>query len=345
MTQHQIEFRCGEQIRTLACRPDERLLYAGLQAGLELPYSCATGTCGNCKATLVSGTTRSLWPDAPGARAFRSPTDILLCQSVATSDAVIDVKAQVNGFSNLQAERFSAVIESVRPDADDLVWVELALDRPMALHPGQFVVLALDGVPGWRAYSPAQAGTPSRRLTLLIREAAAGEMSPRLCRPSAIGVRVDVFGPLGTAHVRPGVDKDLVAVVGGSGASVAIALLEWAQASGHLAQHHFTLVCGLRTLGATALLHRLAGAMARFPDQLDVTVAVSTEDAELDIGPLPLRVERGLVHEVAARQACADWRDRAVFVAGPAPMVQGTLRMLMKSARVAPNLVRYDSFT
>ena len=35
--------------------PGERILYAGLRAGIDLPYECATGTCGTCKAKLVSG--------------------------------------------------------------------------------------------------------------------------------------------------------------------------------------------------------------------------------------------------------------------------------------------------
>jgi toluene monooxygenase electron transfer component len=342
---HQVEFRRGEHTHKLACASGERLLYAGLQAGLDLAYSCATGTCGSCKATRMSGSTESLWPEAPGARALRSPTDILLCQSVATSDAVIDFKPQADGWPRPRPESWSGVVDSVQPDADGLVWVEIALDRPMALQPGQFVLLAMDGIAGWRAYSPAQSGTPSTRLALLVREAASGAMSPRLCAAGAVGQRLDLIGPLGAAHLRPGADGDLVAVVGGSGASVAVALLDWAEASGHLAQHRFTLVCGLRTLRASALLQRLAAAAARWPHTLDVTVAVSEADADAGLAPAPLRVERGLVHEVAARLASAAWRDRAVFAAGPAPMVQATLRMLMKTARVNPTQVRYDSFT
>lgn len=34
--------------------PGQRLLQAGLAARLGLPYECATGSCGNCKATIVN---------------------------------------------------------------------------------------------------------------------------------------------------------------------------------------------------------------------------------------------------------------------------------------------------
>ena len=39
---------------------------AGLKAGFPLPYECASGTCGACRASLVSGEVRELWARAPG---------------------------------------------------------------------------------------------------------------------------------------------------------------------------------------------------------------------------------------------------------------------------------------
>ena len=35
--------------------PGARILYAGLAAGINLPYECGSGTCGTCKARLVAG--------------------------------------------------------------------------------------------------------------------------------------------------------------------------------------------------------------------------------------------------------------------------------------------------
>jgi toluene monooxygenase electron transfer component len=48
--------------------PGERVLYAGLRAGIDLPYECATGTCGTCKAKATAGRVRDGWPQAPGRR-------------------------------------------------------------------------------------------------------------------------------------------------------------------------------------------------------------------------------------------------------------------------------------
>ena len=81
--------------RDFTCEPGEKILHAGLRSGVELPYECATGTCGTCKARLVSGRTESEWPEAPGRRylkgeaevgdeqKFEDPTVNQLCEMVA----------------------------------------------------------------------------------------------------------------------------------------------------------------------------------------------------------------------------------------------------------------------
>jgi hypothetical protein len=44
----------------------ENLLYAGLKQGLGLPYECATGTCGTCRARVMEGEVTIAWDQAPG---------------------------------------------------------------------------------------------------------------------------------------------------------------------------------------------------------------------------------------------------------------------------------------
>jgi toluene monooxygenase electron transfer component len=74
-----------------ACEPGEKILHAGLRSGVELPYECGTGTCGTCKARLVSGRVESEWPDAPGGRYLKSPAELLMCQCVARDDCALEV--------------------------------------------------------------------------------------------------------------------------------------------------------------------------------------------------------------------------------------------------------------
>ena len=73
------------------CEPYETALRTGLRAGLQLPYECASGGCGTCRAQLVDGTVHSLWDAAAGLseRDRRRGNRILMCQSVPQGDCTI----------------------------------------------------------------------------------------------------------------------------------------------------------------------------------------------------------------------------------------------------------------
>lgn len=341
-----IEARTPAGTQRFACGEGERLLYAGIGAGANLDYGCATGTCGDCRATLIEGSVEPAWPQAPGTRALRRPNEILLCQSIARGDCVIEARAGDCSHPRERGTSQRAVVARVIPSAEGLTWIELELQRPMRFHAGQFVLVAIEGVEGWRAYSPATAGDNVTRLALVVREKTGGGLSPLLCASSAIGREVDVFGPLGTAHVRPKQDTDLAIVVGGSGAAVALSLLDWAVRSGHLERHRVDVVCGLRSCACPQVLDRLAAAAKQGGDRVRVVVALSEDSKGPGDSTALVQFAAGLAHDAAAQLlAPPEWQQRSVFVAGPPPMVAATTRMLMKHARLNPAAIRYDSFS
>ena len=43
-----------------ACAEGQTVLDAALAAGVELPYSCRTGVCGNCAGRVAQGSVRGL---------------------------------------------------------------------------------------------------------------------------------------------------------------------------------------------------------------------------------------------------------------------------------------------
>ncbi|HET8588613.1 MAG TPA: 1,2-phenylacetyl-CoA epoxidase subunit PaaE [Nakamurella sp.] len=72
---------------SVVCGVDERILDAALRSRSDVPFSCAGGVCGTCRAKLRSGTVEmatnyALEPDELAAGY------ILTCQSVPTSEAV-----------------------------------------------------------------------------------------------------------------------------------------------------------------------------------------------------------------------------------------------------------------
>ncbi|MCC2677012.1 MAG: hypothetical protein K0R58_3959 [Ramlibacter sp.] len=242
-----IEVQSAGESHSFSCAPGERLLDACLRVGLNVSYGCATGTCGDCRATVIRGEVESLWADAPGARALRQPGEVLLCQTSARGSCLIEAKANASVYPRGVPQGFEGLIERIVPNDDGLTWVELALDRPIRFLAGQFVLVSMPGVQGYRAYSPAHDGQNVSRLSLVVRNKTAGALSPLLCSLDSVSRRVNVFGPLGSAHVRPDEDRDIAVVAGGSGAAVALSVLDWAVASGHLERNRLNLVCGLRT--------------------------------------------------------------------------------------------------
>ena len=72
----------------IAIGPDEHLLDAGLNAGLDLPFSCKAGVCCTCRAKVLDGTVvmdKNFTLEAPEvAQGF-----VLSCQARATSKRLL----------------------------------------------------------------------------------------------------------------------------------------------------------------------------------------------------------------------------------------------------------------
>src|SRR5437879_134976 len=230
------------------CGPGEKILHAGLRSGVELPYECATGTCGTCKARLVSGRAESEWPDAPGRRYFKSEADVLLCQSVARDDCAAEVGVALKPRQpTVTAPRaLGGVVRARRRLTHDVMAVDVDLDGPLDFEAGQFALV------------------------------------------TAPGTARDAF-----------------------------------------------------------FLDELEAFRARYPAQLAVTVALSDEDVapSLAAGYPALTFARGLVHAVAGERMTGRFADVRAYVAGPPPMVDASLRWLLREARLPPADIRYDKFS
>jgi toluene monooxygenase electron transfer component len=57
-----------------------------------------------------------------------------------------------------------------------------------------------------------------------------------------------------------------------------------------------------------------------------------------------LAFDKGFVHEVAARQMEDRYQNVRAYLAGPPPLVNGSIGMLLR-ARVTTDNIRYDKFS
>lgn len=328
----------------------EPVLHAGLRSGLDLPYECATGTCGTCRARVMTGDVDTGWLEAPGAsRLKREKGDILMCQAVACGDCLLRVPSEtpnLEGPADLP-RLHKGQIEVIACLTPDVIHIEITVPEPVTFEAGQFMVLTVPGVTGGRAYSMVNYAAGTDRLVFVIKRKPGGTFSDWLFEQDIIGTKVDLFGPLGKATFRPDESHDLVCITGGSGIAGIMSILAHATDTGHFSGHKGQLFFGVRTLADGFYLHQLASMVDRADGALEVTLALSDEAASLSTHPQfpKLRLANGFVHDVASSLINGPWENALGFVAGPPPMVDGAIRMLISEAGMTPSRIRYDKFS
>ena len=124
---------------------DDTLLEAALRAGLALDYGCSIGSCGKCKARIVSGEVRrTRHSDLALTAAEKSAGIALMCCNTAVGDVVIEAH-EAHGAADMPLQRIDARVKAVRSLAEDVRLLHLQTPRTNRLRflAGQSVSLAL----------------------------------------------------------------------------------------------------------------------------------------------------------------------------------------------------------
>lgn len=332
-----LSFDCGDR---------EPMLYAGLRQGINLPFECATGTCGTCRARVITGQVEVRWKEAPGgARLKPEKGDILMCQTSPLSDCLVRVPAELKPSNDVPPAPRRGVIQGIRRLTRDVAEFDLQLSTPMTFHAGQFVVIETPDVVGGRAYSIVNFEPELDRLALLLKRKPGGRFSDWFFEKLFGEPEVQVFGPLGRATFRPQERRNIVCIAGGSGIAGMMSILESATRAEHFRAHKGVVFFGVRTPGDTFYLERLSRYASASRGNLEIIVALSDEapaaTAQADF-PV-LRFAQGMVHDVAAKALAERDRYALTYVAGPPIMVDSTIRSLVTGG-VAVRDIRYDKF-
>ena len=330
------------------CDPGEKILHAALRRGIELPYECATGTCGTCKAKLVSGRVESDWPDAPGKKYFRAETDILTCQSVAHEDCALEVFAIKPCEATSPPRATAGTLRGLRRLTHDVVAFEVDLDAPVDFDAGQFALLTVPGIPGARAYSMVNFDRATRRLSFVVKKKPGGGVSEWLFGDGSVdGTRLELFVPVGHAIWQPGTEKHVLCIAGGSGIAGMMSVLSHASQAQHFADWDGHVFFGVRGARDAFFFDELDAFRACFPGRLSITIALSDEDVPDALAAKypAFGFARGFVHAVAGERMKDRFAGVRAYVAGPPPMVDASLRLLLREARLPPADIRYDKFS
>lgn len=330
--------------------PGEKVLYAGLRAGIDLPYECGTGTCGTCKAKAVTGRVHDGWPQAPGRKYVKPEQgEFLMCQCAAEDDVTLEV-AKFVYTADPGACIPAACAGTLRQAtmlAHDVIAFSVEFDQPCDFDAGQFVAVAAPGVEGYRAYSMVNFERGARRLDFLVKKKPDGGFSEWLFSASRDGARLELFGPLGRATFYPDLGKNILCIAGGSGVAGMMSILSRAVQDHYFEQYQGWLFFGVRTMRDAFYLRELSAFRGRFPGKLAITVALSDEDvpgSAANDWPA-LAFARGLVHEVAKQAMAGNYQGLRAYVAGPPPAVDAALRVLLLEAKLTADNIRYDKFS
>jgi toluene monooxygenase electron transfer component len=272
-----------------------------------------------------------------------------MCQGVARSDCALELGRAVKpmGPDVPAPARVDAVVRRATSLTHDVVQLDLALARPLDFEAGQFMLMSAPGIAGARAFSMVNFEPRAQQLVFVVKRKPGGRMSEWLFEGPARGSRVSLFGPLGAATFHPGLGKNVLCVAGGSGIAGMMSILSRALQDGYFARHRGDIFFGVRTPRDVFFLDELAAAAAGAGEALRVTIALSDEEVDpaLSARHPGLSFDRGLVHAVAGRRMKGRFENVRAWAAGPPPMVDATLRVLLVEGKLRSHDIRYDKFS
>lgn len=324
--------------KSVEVKAGDNLLKAALDAGLPWPHNCRVGSCGQCRARLVSGKIKAL-------NDFSYVLDgkeldagmILACQACLRSDVEIEVCMEENRALS-PAKSVAGDIALSRPLTHDILEIRVRLDEPLPAYlPGQYAELSVPGViEKARSYSFASApgDAPVDQVSFFIRHVPGGQMSSWLHEANREGARVAVNGPFGSFWLRES-EAPMLCIAGGSGLAPVKALLEQVSMQGF--ERRVTFVFGARTQSDLYCLDDIQHIKARGNGHFNFIPVLSQEPEDSDWQGL-----RGRCTDILL-PAIPDLASSHAYLCGPPGMIDSAIARLTE-AGVRSEHIYYDKF-
>ncbi|TEA79936.1 FAD-binding oxidoreductase [Allopusillimonas ginsengisoli] len=348
--EHSILFKSKVNDYAAVAVEGESVLQAGLRQSVPLSYHCASGSCGSCKARLVQGALNVytgadfIQVSHPVGQTSVGP-EVHLCQSHAVTDCIFEASCDDKAPAELPTPKhYVALLKDVQSLGSGLHRLLVEFDDAVRFLPGQYVMLDAKAGGRARAYSVANFEQNSRQLEFILSCNPNGAVSPLLCDANSIGRELRGYGPLGKAYVLPKPDKELVMLVGGSGVSVALSALQWAISTQYTQHRRLTIFWGVRDTSPVDLIRVFNRCVATHPN-IQVAICSDVAPSAQDSVQFPhVDFFEGYPADHIVNDASISWEDKEVYISGPPPMVDYTVRQLMINTEIDLADVKCDSF-
>lgn len=287
------------------CAPDQNILDAALHAGIEMPYSCRKGVCGNCAGGVLTGDVQSPASEAKPAGQH------LFCQCLPLSDLEIAPEAWHRYDPQARKTYTVKVFRNTLAAADvNVLQLRLPAGQRAKFKAGQYLQVALpDG--SRRSYSMANAPHESDTLQLHIRHVPGGQFT-QIVPQLKTGDTLQVELPFGNFELREESVAPMLCVVGGTGFAPVKSLLDDMVKKG--VKRPVTLVWGGRNRGGLYLMAAVDRWKKMLPGFRFLAALEDAADAQ-ELGGFQGRVDD------AVRAHCPDLSGHEVYCCGSPAMV------------------------
>lgn len=301
---------------------EQKILDAGLEAGLSMPFSCRVGMCRACRGIIAEGVV-DFGDVHPSyfSQADRDRGLAFLCQARARSDLRIQVK-ELDGLAGVTVRKVPCRVSRIERPAPDvsILHLRLPLNENMKFVAGQHIeFLFPDEIR--RSYSiatkPEVAGVIA--IELHIRHLPGGWFAETVLAKLKERDLLKFEGPLGSFSLRDDTAKPIVMLAGGTGFAPLKAMCEWAFERGINKRRPITLFWGARTRQDLYLADLPQAWAQAHPDFTYVPVLSEPTQACAWEG------RQGLVHRVAM-DMIGDMSGAEVYVCGAPAMVEAARR-------------------
>jgi NAD(P)H-flavin reductase/ferredoxin len=294
----------GTDLR-FACEAGQNILDAALKSGIEMPYSCRKGVCGNCAGGVAAGEVVSPPSEAKPAGKH------LYCQCSPLSDVEL-VPVAWHRIDPSARKTFTVRVYRNTLASDDVSVLQLRLPagRRAKFKAGQYLQVTLpDG--SRRSYSMANPPHESDALQLHIRHVQGGQFT-RIVPTLKTGDSLQVELPFGNFELREESAAPMLCVAGGTGFAPIKSLLD--DLVKKRVQRPVKLLWGGRNRGGLYLMQAVERWKKLLPGFVFVPVLEDATDAE-SIGAYCGRVDD------AIRARWPDLSGHEVYCCGSPAMV------------------------
>ena len=237
---HQISIEASDV--SFACEPGHSVLDAALKAGIDLPYSCRKGVCGNCVGAIAQGEVTGVGGAAITNEAC-GPGQVLYCMCAPAGNVVLR-QVSWKRLDPSARKTFKAKVHSNQLAAPDVSVLRLRLPtgQRAKFQAGQYLQILLEDGSA-RSYSMANPPQENDSLTLHIRHVSGGLFSQRVVQ-LAPGDLLDIELAFGHVELAADDTRPIVFVAGGTGFAPVKSLLD--DMLKRRVQRDITLIWGAR---------------------------------------------------------------------------------------------------